>query len=91
MADRESVKLPPKVRLPNEPDAHGQAAMMLVESLIHTLVEDSTLSNSRAIETVEAAAEVKVEKAALAGESDARRNESLELLRVVSVSLKSDC
>lgn len=45
------------------PDAHGQAALLLVESLIHGLCEDSTLSNAKAIDIVETAVDVQHEKA----------------------------
>lgn len=73
-----------------EPDAHGQAAPMLVESLIHTMIEDALLSNARAIETVTIAGEVKLEKARLAGESEGRINESLGLLNALALSLRTE-
>jgi hypothetical protein len=56
----------------HEPDAHGQAAILLVESLIYGLVERSIISTSDAIGIVEAAAEVKVDIATDTGESPAR-------------------
>ncbi len=40
---------------------HGQAALLLVESLMHTLVENSIISREDFIETVEGAAEVEQE------------------------------
>jgi hypothetical protein len=74
----------------HEPDAHGQAALLLTESLIHTLVENSTLTNVKAIELIRIAAEVKVEVATAARESDARMQESLALLSKMACSFETD-
>lgn len=73
-----------------EPDAHGQAALLLAESLLHALVEGQTLSNEDAIGVIATACEVKVDVAALTGESCERMNESLTLLRSMSVSFSAD-
>jgi hypothetical protein len=73
-----------------EPDAHGQAALLLAESLIHMLVDSQTLSLDQAIEVIEVAAEVKVEVAEAAGESTSRMNESLALLAKMSKSFGCD-
>ncbi len=40
-------------------DAHGQAALLLVESLLHGLIAHSALTVKQAIEIVEIAADVK--------------------------------
>ncbi len=64
----------------DEPDAHGQAALLLTESLIHMLVERSIINNVDAVDVVRTAAEVKTEVATAAGESARRMNESLTLL-----------
>jgi hypothetical protein len=82
-----SVPAPPSK---NEPDAHGQAALLLAESLIHMLVDPRILSLNQAIEVIQIAAEVKTEVAAAAGESKARMNESLALLANMSNSFESD-
>ena len=73
-----------------EPDAHGQAALLLTESLIHTLVAKGQLSVAEAMEVIETAADVKVEVAADAGESKTRMNESLELLGKMRASFAID-
>jgi hypothetical protein len=73
-----------------EPDAHGQAAILLVESLIYGLVERSIISTSDAIGIVEAAAEVKVDMATDIGESPQTMLRSLNLLIGISDSLKID-
>ena len=73
-----------------EPDAHGQAALLLAESLIHTLVENSTLTNVEAVELIRIAAEVKVEVATAAHESDGRMQESLALLSKMASSFETD-
>ncbi|HZG45696.1 MAG TPA: hypothetical protein VEZ41_05450 [Allosphingosinicella sp.] len=80
----------PPVARPPEPDAHGQAAMLLVESLIHGLVERSVISVADAIGIVEAAAEVKVEVAAELGDSPNTMRRSLEMLGAIGESLRLD-
>lgn len=80
----------PPVAPPPEPDAHGQAAMLLVESLIHGLVERSVISVADAIGIVEAAAEVKVEVAAELGDSPNTMRRSLEMLGAIGESLRLD-
>ena len=73
-----------------EPDAHGQAAILLVESILHVLVDKGTLTNAEAMTAVEVAAEVKEEVAALSGESSGRMNESLDILTKIGASLETD-
>jgi hypothetical protein len=74
----------------NEPDAHGQAALLLTERLLNALVEISTLSNADAITVIRTAAEVKVEVASAAHESKARMQESLTLLSRMAASFEVD-
>ena len=73
-----------------EPDAHGQAALLLVESLIHDLVARAVISVDEAIEIVEVAAEVKAEVAADLGDSPATMRHSLALLEAIGRSLRGD-
>ena len=73
-----------------EPDAHGQAALLLAESLLHKLIETSVLSSDQALEVVQAACEVKVEVATAAGESTARMLASIALLQKMRISIESD-
>lgn len=73
-----------------EPDAHGQAALLLTESLIHTLVENATLTTADAVVVIETAAELKVEVAAVTGESEGRKQESLDLLAKMAASFEVD-
>lgn len=73
-----------------EPDAHGQAALLLAESTLHTLVERDVLTVAEAVAVVETAADVKVEVAEAAGESKARMHASLELLDRISNSFAAD-
>lgn len=72
------------------PDAHGQAAMLLVESLLHGLIARSVINVEDAIEIVGVAAEVKEEVAADVGDSAANMRRSLVLLGSISASLKND-
>ncbi len=75
---------------PAEPDAHGQAALMLAESILHALVEMSSMTTQQALDVVSSAQEVKVEVAKEAGESEGRIRESLSLLGRIAISLESD-
>ncbi len=69
-----------------EPDAHGQAALLLAESILHALVETNTLSRADALSVIATTCDVKLEVAERAGESKRRMVESLELLLLMSAS-----
>lgn len=73
-----------------EPDAHGQAAMLLVESLIHGLIARSVISVEDAVEIVEVAAEVKNDIGADLGDSPETLKRSLTMLGTMAASLKAD-
>jgi hypothetical protein len=73
-----------------EPDAHGQAALLLTESLLHMLVENGELTNAQAVDVVHTAALVKVEVAEAAGESRSRMLESLALLARMENTFQAD-
>lgn len=87
-ANENSVIRPP--RSPDEPDAHGQAALVLVESMLHALVEKATLTPHEALEVIQSAQEIKTEVATLSGESESRMQESLELLKRIELSFERD-
>ncbi len=72
------------------PDAHGQAALLLVESLIHGLVARRIIAVEDAVEIVDVAAEVKAEVATDLGDSPANLRKSLALLDAISSSLRRD-
>lgn len=74
----------------HRPDAHGQAAMLLVESLIHGLIEREVITVADAVEIVDIAVDVRADTAADNGESPADQRKSLGLLQVISVSLSRD-
>lgn len=73
-----------------EPDAAGQAALMLAESMLHALMEGGTLTPEEAISVVTTAQEIKVEFAELAGESRGRMDASLEMLATIADSLEKE-
>lgn len=73
-----------------EPDAHGQAAMLLVESLIHGLVSRSVISTEDAVDIVDTAAEVKAEMAIDIGEAPETLQRSLSLIESIGNSLQQD-
>lgn len=72
------------------PDPHGQAALLLVESLIHGLITRSIISNGDAIEIVEIADSVQVEVAEAADGAGAPMWRSHALLSAIADSLKLD-
>lgn len=71
-------------------DSHGQAALLLVESLIHGLCENLTLSNNQAVEIIERAVDVQSEQAEIADGAGASMWRSHELLSSILASLKTD-
>lgn len=72
------------------PDAHGQAALLLVESLIHGLLERRLITVADAVEIVDVATEVKLDVAGDLGDSPANLRKSLALLAAISSSLVRD-
>lgn len=82
----------PEVRGAMHPssDAHGQAALLLVESLLHGLCENSTLSTAEAIEIVDRAVEVQFDKAEAADGAAAPMWQSHALLSAIAMSLSID-
>lgn len=85
--DNLPAHLPPPT---GEPDAHGQAALILAEATLHALVDMKTMTTQQALDVVQSAEEIKTEVAAMSGESDTRMHESLELLRRIGISLDRD-
>ena len=80
------VPLPPS----DEPDAHGQAALILIESILHALVEKDVLTTHEALDAIHTAHEVKTEIATRAHESESRMQESLELLKRIAMTFEVD-
>ncbi|WP_156681115.1 hypothetical protein [Sphingomonas profundi] len=74
----------------HRPDPHGQAAMLLVESLIHGLIARSVITVQDAVDIIETAAEVKEEIAIELGDSPATMQKSLAILQAILASLSFD-
>jgi len=70
-------------------DAHGQAALVLVESLLHGLIEKSILSVAAAVEIVDTAVEVNRDASTELGHPQSLER-SITLLEAISHSLKHD-
>lgn len=68
-------------------DAAGEAALLLVESLIHELIGKSIISVADAVQTIGAAAEVRLELGDDRGESRQTTEQSVSLLEAISHSL----
>lgn len=86
--DNGKLPVPAPQRPP--PDAHGQAGLLLAESILHSLVAGGTWTTAQAIEAVKVAADVKLEVATLEREPVDIMRHSLALLAGISESLKSD-
>lgn len=69
------------------PDAHGHAALLLVESLIHGLIERSIISVADVMDIIETADTVQVEVAKAADGHGAPMWRSHELLSAIARSL----
>ncbi len=81
---------PTRELVPAMPDAHGHAALLLVETLIHTLVERCVISNEDAVQIIETANEVQAEIAEAADGDGAPMWLSHALLSSIAASLKLD-
>lgn len=69
-----------------EPDAHGQAALLLAESMLHALVEAHVLTIEQALSAIRTTCVIKAEIAEKTGESLGRMHESLGLLKAIASS-----
>ena len=77
---------PPRIH----PDAYGQAALMLTESLLHALIDAATFSVQDAIAIVQRAHEAKFEERKGSGRPQPQSEGSLELLKRIALSLETD-
>ena len=82
-------RAPPEAARARGADEHGQAAMLLVESLIHGLVDRSVISVAEAVEIVDVAADTQAEIADPGGPPAAPQS-SLAMLHSISSSLRHD-
>jgi hypothetical protein len=68
--------------------AHGQAALLLIEAMLHALIEAKVFTVGEALTVVETAAEVKLDVAEANGEPTASMEEALLLLQKIAHSLR---
>lgn len=71
-------------------DAHGRAALVLAESLVHGLCENMIISTGDAVDIVDRAASVQHERAAVAGFGAASLLQSHGLLVAIANSFRAD-
>ena len=76
--------------MPTRPDAHGQAALLLVESLIHGLCEQSILSTSEAVAIAERAVDVQLVTAQAGDDVEAPAWHAQILLISIAASFSID-
>lgn len=91
-SDFDGRTVPPATRdvSGHAPDPHGEAALLLAESIIHGLVAKQILTVADAVEIVAIAADVKLEIAQLGVEPSATASKSLTLLAAIQESLRKD-
>lgn len=83
-------ELSPAVSRKEGPAAHGQAALLLVESLIHILIARSVIGREDAIELVTVAIDVTTEISVDRGDSDETFERSIAPLSAIRQSLCID-
>jgi hypothetical protein len=71
------------------PDAQGQAALLLIESLIHSLIDNCALTQEQAIEAIDSAIEVKEDSASEEKEPAITLRRSLSLLKDMRASIEA--
>ncbi|WBO24430.1 hypothetical protein [Sphingomonas abietis] len=76
--------------LPKGPDAHGQAALMLAESMLHTLVDARAITLQDALSIVQTAVDTKVEVGKDSNGQSATMAESLNILGRIATSFEAD-
>ncbi|MFD1950824.1 hypothetical protein ACFSGX_08595 [Sphingomonas arantia] len=81
---------------PSSGDGHGQAALLLIECLIHGLCEKAALNNAEAISIVYTAVDAQLDRLALAEDQHCRDDQtaplwqSYGLLVAIAESLKTN-
>ncbi|ARU16615.1 hypothetical protein [Croceicoccus marinus] len=75
---------------PAEGDSNGQAAVLLVESLIHALVARAIITSADAVEVIEVAFDVIEEMSVDSGERSPATDRSIAILSAIHKSLKID-
>lgn len=71
-------------------DAHGRAAMLLIESLIHTLIESDLITVADAMEIVGTAIEVTADGAEDGADVSTHHAKTAGLLATIGCSLSRD-
>lgn len=80
----------PRITITAASDSHGHAALLLVESLIHGLCENSTLSADQAFEIADRAVSVQLDHAEAEAGAPAPMWKSHALLSRIANSLSAD-
>lgn len=71
-------------------DSHGEAALLLSESLIHTLLAREALSLHDALDIVQGAIDAQIETDHASGLADGQTSQALALLLRIRASLSID-
>ena len=80
----------PEAGMAHGSDAHGEAAILLVESLIHGLIARNVITAADAVEIVDTAIDVRVDGASDRDDPPAHVRKALGLLEAISNSLSRD-
>jgi len=74
----------------HRPDSHGQAALLLAESMLHGLVARAVVPIKEAIEMVEIAMDARVEIADIGADASRGGRDAFDLLAEIKLSLEND-
>ncbi|WP_375429652.1 hypothetical protein [uncultured Sphingomonas sp.] len=88
--DGELVAHPVLSHVPGARDPYGQAALLLIESLIHGLKERGVLTIAEAVDVIETAADVQYELADAADGAGSGLRHAASLLTAMALSLQGD-
>jgi len=75
---------------PDRPDSHGEAALLLAESMLHGLVARAVVPVTEAIEMVEIAMDARVEIADAGADASRGGRDAFDLLAEIKLSLEND-
>jgi len=83
-------KVPAPGRVRSAGDPHGEAALLLVESLLHELLQGALLTNAQALAVVQSAIDVQCEIDDERGRDPAAASIPVRLLGAIAQSIMTD-
>ena len=88
--DKNGERMDGRPSLWASPNGHGQAALLLVESMLHALIENGALSIEEAADVVDNARDVHIELGDELGDDWEARRAALAFLSSIALTLRND-